>query len=242
MQHERQLFQENVYRKRRDKTTVNDSKSKFSVAITSVNRYNEPEKRFIEEVSDMLINDRIIAMNLTKYRLSKESGVPQATINDICSGKADLEKCSAGTLFRLAKVLGVTIEDILLSATTEQRSSFETFKSNTCHQLKDIGDIDFMIDILKSDKIRILYDRQWYPEAFYLLAMLDYLSRENDVPLCTKYNDIRAKKLSKPLYPTGVLVTGMVLKSDEPAHKAEADAIPEFRRFNIIESEVRNVV
>ena len=63
----------------------------------------------------MLINDELYRQNMTKYRLSKESGVPQATINDICSGKAELEKCSAGTLYRLAKVLGLTVENILES-------------------------------------------------------------------------------------------------------------------------------
>ena len=66
----------------------------------------------------MLINDLLEKHSMTKYRLSRESGVPQATVNDICSGKADLEKCSAGTLYRLAKVLGVTVEAILESAKT----------------------------------------------------------------------------------------------------------------------------
>ena len=47
----------------------------------------------------MLINEQLEKLNITKYRLSKDSGVPQATINDICSGKAELEKCAAGTLF-----------------------------------------------------------------------------------------------------------------------------------------------
>ena len=28
------------------------------------------------------------------------------TITDICSGKADLDKCAAGTLYKIAKVLG----------------------------------------------------------------------------------------------------------------------------------------
>ena len=59
----------------------------------------------------MLINNLLEEKNITKYRLSKESGVPQATINDICSGKADLQKCAAGTLYRLAKVLNVSIEE-----------------------------------------------------------------------------------------------------------------------------------
>ena len=76
----------------------------------------------------MLINDQLIKKGITKYRLSKLSDVPQATINDICSGKADLEKCSAGTLYRIAQVLDITIEDILESAKEDFRSEFEIFK------------------------------------------------------------------------------------------------------------------
>ena len=192
----------------------------------------------------MLINDQMNKMKMTKYRLSKESGVSQTTINDICNGKAKIDKCAAGTLYRIAKALGITIEAILESCENEEdyRCAFETFKSNTCHHVKDMGDIDFMLDLLKSDEIRTLYNKSWYPEALYLLAMLDYLSRENDIPLCTRYNDIRCQKLEKPLYPTGVILTSEVIHSDEPIRKAERDAIPEFKRFNIIENEVRNVV
>ena len=190
----------------------------------------------------MLIKEKLQEMNMTMYRLSKESGVPQATINDICSGKAETEKCAAGTLYRIGKVLNISIEDILESAREEYRSSFETFKSNICHHVKDVGDIDFMINVLESDEIRSLYDKRWYPEAFYLLAMLDYLSRVNDVPICTKYNDIRSHKLKKPIYPVGVLLRSEVIKSEEIKKQAEIKAIPEFKRFNIIESEVRNVV
>ncbi len=190
----------------------------------------------------MLINNLLEEKNITKYRLSKESGVPQATINDIRSGKADLQKCAAGTLYRLAKVLNVSIEEILEAEKVDYRCSFETFKSNTCHHVKDMGDIDFMIDVMESDEIRTLYNKRWYPEAFYLLAMLDYLSRENNVPVCTRYDDIRAGKLKEPIYPAGVLLTSEVMKSDAPKAMAEKEAIPEFKRFNIIESEVRNVV
>ena len=190
----------------------------------------------------MLITEQLEKKQMTKYKLSKLSGVPQTTINDICTGKVDLEKCSAGTLYRIAKVLGVSIEEILESAVSEHRASFETFKSNTCHYVKNMGDIDFMIHVLESDEIRTLYERKWYPEALYLLAMLDYLSRENNIPLCTKYDDIRTRRLAKPVYPIGVLITSEVLKSETPLREAEQEAIPEFRRFNIIESDVRNVV
>ena len=190
----------------------------------------------------MLINDQLNKKKMTKYRLSKLSDVPQATINDICNGKADLEKCSAGTLYRIAKVLDITVEDILESAKKEIRGAFETFKNNICHYVKDMGDTEFMIQVIETDEVRRLYNKRWYPEAMYLLAMLDYLSRMNDVPICTKYDDIRTKKLSKPIYPTGVILTSEVLKTDEPKKAAEKEAIPEFLRFNIIENEVRNIV
>ena len=83
----------------------------------------------------------------------------------------------------------------------ECQMSFETYKSTVCHQVKDMGDIDFIIEALESDKIRKLYNKKWYPESLYLLAMVDYLSRENDLPVCAEYNDIRAARLSEPIYP-----------------------------------------
>ena len=42
--------------------------------------------------------------NMTKYRLAVEAGIPHATLNDICSGKTRLEKCSAEPVYKLAKV------------------------------------------------------------------------------------------------------------------------------------------
>lgn len=121
------------------------------------------------------------------------------------------------------------------------RCSFETFKSNTCHRVKDLGDIDFIIETLEADEIRKLYDRQWYREALYLLAMIDYLSRINSLPICTNYNDIRCQKLEKPYFPAGIVVSYAATGDESIKNEAVANAIPEFMRFNIVESEVRNV-
>lgn len=187
----------------------------------------------------MFIEDILKEKNLTKYRLSKLSGVPQTTINDICSGKTRIEKCSAGTLYKISQVLNVSMEELI---ETDTRSSFELFKSNLCHRVKDIGEIDFIIQTLEKDDVRILYERKWYPEAFYHLAMLDYLSRLNNLPTCTNYNDIRCHKLEKPLYPAGIIAFSAVTKSEQPKEEALKNAIPEFLRFNIVESEIKNVI
>ena len=47
---------------------------------------------------------------MTKYRLAVAAEVPHATLNDICSGKTRLEKCSAETVYKLAKALDVSME------------------------------------------------------------------------------------------------------------------------------------
>ena len=188
----------------------------------------------------MPIIDLLKQKNMTKYRLSKESGVPYTTINDICLGKANIGKCSAETIYKLANVLDVPMERLIEDA-IEYRSSFETFKSNVCHMVKDMGDIEFLIDTVEANKIRQYYQKRWYPESLYLLAMVDYLSRENGLPVCSEYNDLRMASLNETLYPAGIHVMCSALKSDTPKKESWDAAIPEFKRFNIVENEVRNV-
>jgi DNA-binding Xre family transcriptional regulator len=59
---------------------------------------------------DQLLRDK----GISRYQLSKTSGVPWATLADIYSGKTRPQRCSAGTLFKLAKALEVSVEDLLL--------------------------------------------------------------------------------------------------------------------------------
>lgn len=64
-------------------------------------------------VINMNINDILKETGITKYRLSKLSGVPHATLNDLCSGKSRIEKCSAETLYKIAKALDVSMEVLI---------------------------------------------------------------------------------------------------------------------------------
>ena len=189
----------------------------------------------------MTIKETLKEKNTTIYRLAKASGLPYAAVNDICSGKAKLEKCSAETIYRIAHALDVSMED-LLAPCLLSRSSFENFKSAVCHRVKELGDIDFIIDTLESRDIRTYYERKWYPESLYLLAMLDYISRENDVPLDSEYDDLRQCRLEKPVYPASLRAVSVAARSGAALKEAANTAIPEFIRFNIIESEVRNVI
>ena len=58
----------------------------------------------------MIIDDLLEKRGMTKYRLALQASIPHATLNDICSGKTKLEKCSAETVYKLAKTLDVPME------------------------------------------------------------------------------------------------------------------------------------
>ena len=188
-----------------------------------------------------MLQDILKEKKMTMYRLAKLSGVPYATVNDICNDRVRLEKCSAETIYKLAKVLDISMEELLEPCFCE-RAGFENFKSSVCHRLKEQGDYEFIIETLNSQEIETFYKRKWYPECLYLLAMLDYVSRENDIPLCEDYDEIRQCKLERPVYPAGIRALCAATRSDEAKKQAYETAIPEFKRFNIIENEVRNVV
>lgn len=75
-----------------------------------------------------MILESLLAQNhMTKYRLTKLSGVPHATLNDICSGKTKLEKCAAETVYRLAHALNVPTEQLIEAGIlqTERERSYE---------------------------------------------------------------------------------------------------------------------
>jgi len=128
------------------------------------------------------------------------------------------------------------------AGSSEYRPHFDTFKSNVCHRVRFIGDLDFIIETLETDKIRELYRRGWFRESLYLLAMVDYLSRENGLPPCSDYDDLRTQRFQKPIYPSGVIALSAAVRSDEPKRESIENAIPEFMRFNIVEGDIRNVI
>lgn len=51
--------------------------------------------------------------NISQYRLSKESGIAQATISEICNHKADIKKCNVDTVYHIAKALNISMESLI---------------------------------------------------------------------------------------------------------------------------------
>ncbi len=61
----------------------------------------------------MNLHTLLAEKNISMYRLSKTSGIPKTTIIDICSGKSDIRKCSALTVYKIAKTIGCSMEDLI---------------------------------------------------------------------------------------------------------------------------------
>jgi hypothetical protein len=121
------------------------------------------------------------------------------------------------------------------------RQPFEAFKSNVCHFVKSMGDKEFIKEVIKTDVIVKCLEKEWNLEALYMLAMVDYLCRENGIPLYGEYEIIRHVKMEEIIYPGGVIILSAAMNSEEPKERSLREAIPEFLRHNIVEAEVRNV-
>ena len=95
----------------------------------------------------MIIEDLLKRRRVTKYRLAVEAGIPHATLSELCSGKTKLEKCSAETVYKLAKALGVTMET-LTEAGIHRTARERSYEYGLPHYLQ--SDLDAYKDGLKN--------------------------------------------------------------------------------------------
>ncbi len=105
----------------------------------------------------MGFHEMIIECGMTKYRLAKLSGVPHATLNDICSGKTRIEKCSVDTVYKLAKTMNISMETLIESAIAEQDAFERSYEYGLPAYLQN--DLDAYKDALEHGST--LFDCLW---------------------------------------------------------------------------------
>ena len=71
--------------------------------------------------------------NMSMYRLSQISGVPKTTVIDICSGKSNIEGCTAKTVMQLSLALGCTMEELMQIDNARYDSSTGLLKGERCY-------------------------------------------------------------------------------------------------------------
>lgn len=62
----------------------------------------------------MVIDDLLREQKISRYKLSKMSGVPQTTISDICNSKVDIENCNVSPMYKKVRVEECKNKELLL--------------------------------------------------------------------------------------------------------------------------------
>ena len=185
----------------------------------------------------MYIKQYLEDNDISIYKVANNALVAYPTVFNIVNGKVDIMNCALGVVKKIADALNLTIDDLLTLC--DKNYSFNLFRSEQCHLVNRMGEIDYVIELLEKKKIDHYWKIDMKAEAFYLLAMLDYLSRRNDLPMCTEYEEIRHYKLAKTVFPADTDLSERLLGRDIRKEAMER-AIPEFLEYNIVECEVIN--
>lgn len=193
---------------------------------------------------------------MTRADLSMMSGVPDSTLRDILSGKAQIDHCAATTIYGIADALGTTVEDVLdhywdecLGADDEECEREVLHDGHTLLlfystvdrvvQLRQHVDDALLTSCVNSEAfIDLFFDRGFYREAFFLLGLTDYLNRKLGMKTDPRFDAYRVYRLDNPVYSLSTLE-----EYDDPEELknakayAEAYAIPELAAFNIFMTE-----
>lgn len=115
------------------------------------------------------------------------------------------------------------------------RSEMQHFRNHTSVK-------EFITIIMKNDFIRTYWKKDWYFEAFYTLALLDYLTDQYHAKRFEAYNDIRACTLNDYAYPSSICVL-QTLRPQKDIYKIAREECKNdpygkyFYQYKIIEKE-----
>lgn len=128
-----------------------------------------------------------------------------------------------------------------------EKLSYDTFRSEICHMYHFDGDYEFIKKVMKSNLVVYFWNKKEYAKSLYVLAIIDYISWKNDVPLFEEYEQIRKRKLEDILYPSEIVMMDRIEQSNrnrnmaiEECRNDECGAF--FFRHNIIERSIEDVV
>ena len=188
-----------------------------------------------------LLNEK----QMTLYQLEKLSHISHATLNDLYNERTNIENCSASLVHSISSAMKISMDKLYAILSYQDLSpltfndQFDLFKSNVCHELTALGDIEFIKNHLLNNDVRSYYESKQFLEALYLLAMLDNLCRKYNLPIPKEYHDIRAQKLSLLCVPKSVylLLKSKTLKITD----LYRESIKEFLDHNIMEANIYDV-
>ena len=193
---------------------------------------------------------------MTRADLSMMSGVPDSSLRDILSGKAQIDHCEAATIYGIAEALGTSVEDILdhywdecLGADDEECGREALHDGHTLLlfystvdklvQLRQaVEDASLASCINRETFIDQFFTMGFYREAFFVLGLTDYLNRKLGKKTDPRFDAYRVYRLDNPVYSLSTIEEYDDPKELENAKAyAETYAIPELAAFNIFMTE-----
>ena len=67
----------------------------------------------------LVIDDWMKQKNLSRYELSKKSGIPYTTLTDLIQKRTRLEKSSAETVYKLSKAMEISMDELFMLSIEE---------------------------------------------------------------------------------------------------------------------------
>ena len=122
----------------------------------------------------------------------------------------------------------------------------DLFKSEMCHMLKRLGDYNFIYEVISDNWVEYFWNKEWYFESLYVLAMIDYLTYIYKAPSYKPLDKYRCFKLSEPVYPFSMLLIDNINSNDNQKQKAIRECSEDecgrfFLKYNIVEKDIRDV-
>lgn len=186
-----------------------------------------------------LLKELMLQYKTTIDDVSRYSGVEKENVRKYFTGESSLLDCPTRDFAALAELFHLTVQELwdMAEHYDFNPKDFEIFKSNTCHTVKEFGNRGFISEIVDKEYIETYWNNKNRLCACYLLAMIDYLCRIEQLPLFEKFERIRKYKLPKLIYPYSF----NFINDEDLLQDALKQAIPEFYRHGIIEGDIFNV-
>ena len=112
----------------------------------------------------MYIKQYLEDNRISIYKVANSALVAYPTVFNIVNGKVDILNCALGVVKKIADALNLTIDELLTLC--DKNHSFNLFRSEQCHLVNRMGEIDYVIDLLEKKKINYYWKLDMKAEAF----------------------------------------------------------------------------
>ena len=164
------------------------------------------------------------------------TGVAYSTLHDLMNNKKKIEDCSVKIVKSISDALNITMDEVYNYCKVYNYLDYEIFVSNLQHELKSLGDKQFLKMMLEEDVINQYWRQSKRLEAIYMLCMFDYVSERNGIAPYEEYDELRDYTLEEEIYPIAVK------KNWITKEECKKKAIPVFKEHNIMEVSVDEAV